>query len=134
MPLLIRYFPVFYLYANGLVYLVLAWLFASDGVGWFANLGVVLNDAAGYTELRATYVGLFIGLGLFFLLCARITPWRLAGLSLALISYSWLAIVRAYGLFVRGEGNALMGPLLFSEVLLIALALLGLYCWRHLQQ
>lgn len=134
MLLLTRHFPAFYLYSNGLVYLLLAWLFASDGVSWFANLGIVLNDAGGYTELRATYVGLFIGLGVFFLFCARIEDWRAAGLSLALISYTWLALVRAYGLLIRGEGNALMGQLLLSEVVLIVLALLGLYCWQRRQQ
>ena len=134
MLLLTRHFPAFYLYANGLVYLLLAWLFASDGGAWFANLGIVLNEAGGYTELRATYVGLFIGLGLFFLLCARIEAWRAAGLSLALISYTWLALVRGYGLFIRGEGNALMGQLLLGEVLLIVFALLGLYCLQRRPQ
>lgn len=126
-----RYYPVLFLLANGLVYLVLAWLFFSATTIWFGNLGIELTDEAGYTELRATYIGLFAGLGVFFLLAALRGQWRSAGMVLALLTYLGLALVRGYGVFVLQQGNELMDQLLFSEVLLILLSLLGLYCLRQ---
>ena len=123
-----RLYPVFYLLANGLVYFVLAWLFFVDPIAWFGALGVELLNAEGFTELRATYVGLFVGLGIFFLLCASFRQWRGAGMWLALVSYTGLALVRAYGLFVLQQGNEMMMQLLISEAVLVLLALLGCYC------
>lgn len=124
----VRYYPSLFLFANGLVYFVLAWLFFTDATGWFGNLGVTLIDADGYTELRATYVGLFLGLGVFLVHCGSFVQWRGAGMWLALVSYSGLALARSYGLLVLEEGNELMMTLLISEIVLVLLSMLGIYC------
>lgn len=124
----VRVFPVLYLLCNGVLYCLLAWLFLSEPLDWFATLGVELNDAAGYTELKTTYTGLMAALGVFSLLTAVIPAWRQAGLVLALVSYLFLAAVRSLGLYVVQAGNELMTQLLVIELLSAALALLGVIC------
>jgi hypothetical protein len=128
MTSLLRIFPAFYLLLNALVYLVLAWLFVQAPREWFERLGVVLQDADGYTELRSMYIGLMASLGLFFLLALLLKSWRAPALALALISYTALALVRAWGLYGEGLGNALMQQLLLTEIISALLAMLALYC------
>jgi hypothetical protein len=128
MTSLLRIFPAFYLLLNALVYLVLAWLFVQAPREWFERLGVVLQDANGYTELRSTYIGLMASLGLFFLLSLLLKSWRVPALALALISYTALALVRAWGLYAEELGNALMQQLLLTEIVSALLAVLALYC------
>lgn len=126
-----RLFPVILLLANGLVYLVLAWLFIDSPRQWFANLGISLEDEVGYTELRTMYIGVMASLGLFFLLAVWLRNWRIPALSLALISYSLLAIVRAWGLYVEDAGNAFMQQLLISELVSALAAAIALVCLRR---
>jgi hypothetical protein len=128
MTSLLRIFPAFYLLLNALVYLVLAWLFVQAPREWFERLGVVLQDANGYTELRSMYIGLMASLGLFFLLSLLLKSWRVPALALALISYTALALVRAWGLYAEELGNALMQQLLLTEIVSALLAVLALYC------
>lgn len=123
-----RVFPVLFLLCNGVLYCVLAWLFFSAPLQWFATLGVELTDAAGYTDLKATYIGLMGALGLFSLCAALIPAWRQPGLVLALVSYLCLALVRSLGLYVDHAGNELMSQLLLIELLNAALALVGVVC------
>ncbi|MCI5107371.1 MAG: DUF4345 family protein [Pseudomonadales bacterium] len=125
---LLRIFPAFYLLLNALVYLLLAWLFVQSPQEWFERLGVVLQDANGYTELRSMYIGLMASLGLFFLLALLLKSWRVPALALALISYTALALVRAWGLYAEELGNALMQQLLLTEIVSALLAVLALYC------
>jgi Na+/citrate or Na+/malate symporter len=89
---------------------------------------VVLQDANGYTELRSMYIGLMASLGLFFLLALLLKSWRVPALALALISYTALALVRAWGLYAEELGNALMQQLLLTEIVSALLAVLALYC------
>jgi hypothetical protein len=128
MTSVLRIFPAFYLLLNALVYLVLAWLFVQAPREWFERLGVVLQDANGYTELRSMYIGLMASLGLFFLLSLLLKSWRVPALALALISYTALALVRAWGLYAEELGNALMQQLLLTEIVSALLAVLALYC------
>jgi hypothetical protein len=127
---LLRAFPAVYLLLNALVYLALAWLFVQAPRDWFERLGVVLQDANGYTELRSMYIGLMASLGLFFLLAVLLKNWRTPALSLALISYTALGLVRAWGLYGDGLGNDLMQQLLLTEIISVLLAALALYCQR----
>ena len=124
----LRAYPTLFLLANSLTYAILVWLFVSAAPTWFANLGIGAVNAAGQTELRATYIGLFAGLAAYFLLCSWLPHWRAAGVVLALLSYLGLALVRGYGIFVLRQSSDLMMQLLVSEIILVLLALLGLYC------
>jgi hypothetical protein len=61
-----RFYPGSYLLANGLLYAVLIALFLFAPIVWFANLGIELVDELGYTELKATHIGLMATLVLYF--------------------------------------------------------------------
>lgn len=128
-----RLFPLAYLLINGIIYLVLAWMFVTGAQEWFANLGISLQESSGYTELKTMYIGIMGSLGVFFIIAAVLESWRLPGLVLALISYCLLAAVRAHGLLIVGEGNDFMWQLLWVELISAALAVvaLGLFVSRQ---
>lgn len=127
----VRLFPVTYLLLNGVIYLLLAWIFIDQPRNWFANLGITLQDETGYTELKTMYIGLMGSLGLYFITAAELKPWRTPALGLALISYTALALVRAYGLYIEGLGNDFMGQLLLAEIVSALLAIIALYCQQR---
>lgn len=127
MRALTEYFPQIYLIANSIVYGVLAVLFVTDANTWFANLEILPRSPVGLTELKTMYIGLMAAIGIFSMLSALFNSLRLAGLTFALISYSMLAGVRSYGIFVDGVSSDLMTLLLSVEIMSALLALLALF-------
>ncbi len=107
---------------------MLAVLFIVDSQQWFINLAIQLSDNTGYTELQAMYIGLMGAIGIFSLFCAYYKKLQLAGLIFALISYSGLAVARAWGIFIDNAYNEFMVQLLLAEIVSIAAAGFGLYC------
>ena len=73
------------------------------------------------------YIGLMAAIGVFSILSALFNSLRQAGLIFALISYSMLAGVRSYGIFVDGVSSDLMTQLLSVEIMSALLALLALF-------
>lgn len=124
----VRYYPAAFLLINGLLYVVLAWLFIAEPLTWFGNLAIELRDPVGYTELKTMYIGLMGSLGIFSLLAAVVARWQQAGLVMALISYLLLASVRSVGIFIDGQGNDFMLQLLAAELISALLAAVGLFC------
>ena len=131
MKLFVRIFPGLFLFVNGIIYCVLAYLFIADAQTWFARLGIKLQDATGYTELNTMYIGLMSALGIFSLLSAVSNRLRFAGVVLALISYAALAAVRSWGIFVAVRSNDFMLQLLWAELASVLLAALALYCLQR---
>jgi hypothetical protein len=129
--LFVRIFPGLFLFVNGIIYCVLAYLFIADSQTWFASLGIELQDATGYTELNTMYIGLMSALGIFSLLSAISSRLRFAGVVLALISYAALAAVRSWGIFVAVRSNSFMLQLLWAELASLLLAALALYCLQR---
>ena len=127
MRALTRYFPQIYLIANSIVYGVLVVLFVTDANTWFANLEILPRSLVGLAELKTMYIGLMAAIGVFSILSALFNSLRLAGLIFALISYSMLAGVRSYGIFVDGVSSELMALLLSVEIMSALLALLALF-------
>ena len=73
------------------------------------------------------YIGLMATIGIFSILAAMFSHLQLAGLIFALISYSILAAVRSYGMFVDGFSSDLMTQLLLAEIISAFLALIALF-------
>ena len=129
-----RIFPALYLLLNGLVYLVLAWLFFAAPLPWFERLAVRLQDPVGYTELKTMYVALMASLGLFLLLGVLRPTLRMPALLLALLSYALLAAVRGWGIWIDGQSNALILQLFWIEVGGVSLAAVAISCQRYLDR
>ena len=133
-----RIYPGIYLFFNGTLYCVLAWLFLVEPLVWFDRLRVNLLDASGYAELKTMYVGVMGALGIFFLSAALLETWRLPGVSLAVISYAGLAAVRGWEIFQDQAYNELIFQLLIIEMVDLLAGVLALYClylvrrqWRN---
>jgi hypothetical protein len=124
---LFKYFPQIYLTANSIIYGILVFLFVVDSNTWFANLGILPRNPVGLTELKTMYIGLMAAIGIFSILATLFSALRLAGLIFALISYSMLAGVRSYGIFVDGFSSDLMTQLLLVEIISALLALIALF-------
>lgn len=127
MKALFKYFPQIYLIANSIIYGILVFLFIVDSNTWFANLGILPRNPVGLTELKTMYIGLMAAIGIFSILTALSSALRSAGLIFALISYSMLAGVRSFGIFVDGFSSDLMMQLLLVEIISALLALIALF-------
>ncbi len=119
--------PISYLLINGLLYLVLAALFVFEPIEWFAKLGIQLQEPVGYTELKTMYVGLMGSMAVFFLLGAWQQSMRLSSLVFAALSYSALAGVRSYGIFVEQLYDDFTLSLFYTELVSLLLAWLCVY-------
>ena len=128
MNLVVRYFPNLFLFINGLLYLILGYLFLTDAEGWFTKLEILPSEEVGFTELRAMYLGLLSAIGLFLIISAGSREFLFSGLLFLLISYGFLALVRGYGIFIQDASSQMMLDLLKAEVLSAILAVFALIC------
>ena len=133
MKLLFRYFPNIYLTINSIIYGVLVCLFIIDANTWFSNLGILPREQVGLTELKTMYIGLMAAIGIFSILAVLFNQLQLAGIIFALISYSMLAAVRSYGMFVDGFSSDLMTQLVLAEIISAFLALVALICRNRVE-
>ncbi|MGH9891609.1 MAG: DUF4345 domain-containing protein [bacterium] len=81
-------------------------------------------------DMRATYGGMALGIGLFLGLCARRPSWVRTGLSASLLTVAAIGSARLLGIIVDGSPNAIMLSLLateasFSGLYVIALRRVG---------
>ena len=128
MHVVMRYFPHLFLLINGLLYLILGYLFLTDAVGWFTKLEILPSKVAGFTELRAMYLGLMSAIGLFLIICSSSRKFQFPGLLFLLISYGMLGLIRGYGIFIEDASSQLMLDLFKAEVLSTILSILALLC------
>lgn len=133
LKLLFRYFPKIYLTINSIIYGILVCLFIIDANTWFSNLGILPREQVGLTELKTMYIGLMGAIGIFSILAVVFNQLQLAGLIFALISYSMLAAVRSYGMFVDGFSSDLMTQLVLAEIISAFLALVALICRNKME-
>ena len=121
-----RLYPGSYLLANGLLYAVLMALLLFAPIVWFANLGIELVDELGYTELKATHIGLMATLVLHSLLGALQERFLDPAPLLFLFSYAALASVRAWGILAESISDSFTLQLLYAEFASAAAAALAL--------
>jgi hypothetical protein len=122
------FLPPAYLLLNSLLYLVLTALFLLEPIQWFARLGIVLQEPLGYTELKTMYIGLMGAMAVFFLLGAWKNSMRMSCALFAALSYSALAAVRSWGIFVEGVFDDFTLSLLYTELVGLLLGWLCVYC------
>lgn len=99
-------------------------LFAGFGIGFAAipeQLADLLFDASpttssALTDMRATYGGVAIGLGLFVALCAARRPWVRPGLLASLLVLVGLATTRLIGIAADGSPNGFVLLFLGTEI------------------
>jgi hypothetical protein len=116
-------FPVIWLW-------IVCILFVGFGVGFIvmpAELAELLTGAAprkasAIIDMRATYGGVALGVGLFIGMCARRPEWLPAGLVAALLTSACLGAARLLGIIVDGSPNAFMVVFLLTEVASVALS------------
>jgi hypothetical protein len=77
-------------------------------------------------EVRGVYGGLFSGIALFLLLCARRAEWRRPGLVALVFTSGGLVVGRTIGLIVDGPAIPLIYALLASEVAVLVMGLVAL--------
>lgn len=126
-----RLFPPALLLINGLLYAWVAWLFISAPLTWFRALEVSWRAPAGFTELRASYIGLMAALAAFFLLCAWRRSWQMPGLAMMAISYATLVASRSWGILVEQAYNTLILQIYIAEWFGLLLSLLALFVARR---
>ena len=128
MHVVMRYFPHLFLLINGLLYLILGYLFLTDAVGWFTKLEILPSKLVGFTELRAMYLGLMSAIGLFLIISSSSRDFQLPGLLFLLISYGMLSLVRGYGIFIEEASSQLMLDLFKAEVSSTILSIFSVLC------
>jgi len=129
----LRLFPVIYLFVNGVVYAVLAWLFLVDPGTWFERLQITGLTSAAYLELKTVYIGLMGSLGLFYLACALNDRFHVPALLLAVLSMAGLTLVRGWGVLIEQNYNTLLVQLLALETVDLLAGLLAAYCLYRLE-
>ncbi len=104
-------------------------LFVAFGVGFVIApeflskliTGAAPNAMNALTDMRATYGGMALGIGVFFGLCARKSSFTYMGLMASWLVFSSIAVSRLIGIIVDGSPNVFMLILLVAELLFVVL-------------
>ena len=120
-------FPVVLMWLN-------AALFVVFGIGFIVAPALLSQLITGATpgttsaliDLRATYGGMALGIGLFWGYCARRPGTLRIGLLSSLLVLVGIALGRLVGMIVDGSPNTFMFVLLAAELLFIGLVALAL--------
>ena len=114
------------LWANALLFL----LFGTSFLVLPEQMALLVSESApaspaGLTDMRATYGGLSLGIGLFLGHCAHIGALR-PGLLASLLVLSCAALGRLLGIFLEGEPTSMMVLLLTAEIIFSVLSVVAL--------
>ena len=91
--------------------------------------GIQLPTAAALTEIRSTYGGLHIGLGLFLVACSMTPTGRPFGLLLCALAFSFAGVMRIWGVAQFGSGL----PQLATSALELGFSGGAFLLWRRTQ-
>lgn len=86
-----------------------------------ASLGIGLPTPTALTDFRATYGGMCLGVGVFFVLAARAEAYGRAGVWLGGTMCAGLALTRAWGVVTTDSSMPMMVGFLIVEVIVAAL-------------
>jgi uncharacterized protein YjeT (DUF2065 family) len=110
------------LYASALLLIVIGLGFLLLPVQWAAAVEIGVPTPTARTDLRATYGGFDIGVGVFLALCARRAEWIRPGLvAIALVGAGYGG-GRLFGILAEGTASTPMLVFLGLEAVLVALA------------
>jgi len=105
-----------------LVFVIIGGGFLVAPVEWAAIADIVLPTAMARTDLRATYGGFNVGMGLFVACCAFRSEWMrpgVLGVALAAVGYGGGRLV---GIVVEGTASPVMLFFLVLEVVIASIA------------
>ncbi len=89
-------------------------------------IGSIPASPSGMIDMRATYGGFGLGVGVIFGLCARNIDLVLVGLRSSLAIFSGILLGRIVGIFLDGEPNNSVYAGLFSEALFLVLTVFAI--------
>jgi hypothetical protein len=121
-------FPAFFLLVQGGLCCLVAWLFAADAVSWLATLDIRLESPMGLIELKAMYIGLMAGAGVYFIFAAFSGSLRYSAILFAVLSNAGLVAVRGWEVFNEQNSNEILLQLLMLESVLLLAAVFALFC------
>lgn len=115
-------FPVLLLWITAALFMAfgLGFAFAPEALADLVA-GDAPSVASAVTDMRATYGGVAIGLGLFYGMCARRPEWVRLGLIASLIVVASIGATRLGGIIADGSPNAFMIIFLVAELLSVGL-------------
>lgn len=118
----------FSLILTALVYLAIGIIFLVDPVYWASSLDISLPTKTAIIDLRATYGGCMLALGVFFLYSIKSRLFIRTGLVLQALTFAGFGLSRAAGIFIDGTPRPIMFYLLIAEICGFGLAV---YClWQ----
>lgn len=126
MDTILQYLPRLFLLVVALVFLifgVMGWLNPASTV---APLDLSIATAQAKTEIRATYGGLMVGIGLFILYTAIDTSVMRIGIIAVMVMLFVIGFTRLYGIVVDKPNAPLQWQLLSMELIPAIIALLFL--------
>jgi hypothetical protein len=91
-------------------------------VSWASVVEIALPTATARTDLRATYGGFDLGVGLFFGLCALRLEWIRPGLAALGLAAAGFGGGRLLGIVIEGSASPLMGIFVMLELTTAGLA------------
>jgi hypothetical protein len=113
---------------SSLIWLAIGVAFLFWPVKMAGYVDIALPTPTALIDLRATYGGFDLAVGIFFAVCALSADWVRPGLAAMALTYAGFAGGRIVGLALDGTPKPLMYQLLAAELTGLALSLLAL--WR----
>jgi len=125
--LIVTHLPRLFLFVCASAFLYYGSLGLVNPAATVFPLGITVDSAAATTEIRATYGGLLIGIGLFLFYAGYAE--NKVGLVSFVLMISAIGLTRLYGIYSDGSNSTIQWTLLTMEVVpaAIALALLARY-------
>ncbi len=120
-------FPTALLWVNSVLFLVFGGCFIATPE-FFATVitGSTPGTPSAFIDMRATYGGMGLGVGLLFGFCARQSSTVRVGLIAALLVLGSTAAARLVGFIADGSANVFMLLLLGAELLFVVLLVAAL--------
>ncbi len=120
-------FPRILLWINSVFFVVfgLSFMFAPSSSAELL-IGSIPASPSAMIDMRATYGGFGLGIGVFFGVCARNMDLVLVGLGSSLAILSGIVLGRIVGILLDGEPNNSVYAGLFSEILFLVLTVFAI--------
>ena len=120
-------FPGIFLWINSVFFVLFGLSFVlAPGSSAELIIGSIPASPSGMIDMRATYGGFGLAIGVLFGLCARSFELALLGLRFSLALYSGILLGRIVGIFLDGEPNGSVYSNLFLEALFLVLTVFAI--------
>ncbi len=127
-------FPHIFLWINSVFFVVfgLSFMLAPSSSAELL-IGSIPASPSAMIDMRATYGGFGLGIGVILGLCARNIDLVLVGLRSSLAIYSGIVLGRIVGIFLDGEPNNSIYAGLFAETVFLGLTVLAIKVQTNLK-